>query len=84
MTTTPEERMANLETAIKRGGGLVKFASTMGISIQAIAGWRRRKFVPFNRAATVEKLFGVSRESLISPEDAEAFLMPREEGNDLL
>lgn len=84
MKTTPEDRMANLQTAIKRGGGIVKFSAALGVSLQAIAGWRRRKHVPFNRAATIERLYGVKRESLIAPEDAEAYLMPRDEGSDLL
>ena len=65
-----------LESAIKRGGGIVAFARTLGVTHQAVTAWRKRGHVPFDRAARIEVLYGVLREGLLSPRNAEAYLTP--------
>lgn len=76
--------MSNLAAAIKRGGGIVKFSRDMNVTMQAIAGWKKRGHVPFERATDIEKRFGVPRESLVHPETAAAYLTPRQDGLDIL
>lgn len=65
--TTPEERIAALDEAIKRGGGIVAFSRRMGVTHQAIYSWRKRGWVPLERALAIEAIFGISRERLIAP-----------------
>jgi DNA-binding transcriptional regulator YdaS (Cro superfamily) len=77
-------RMEWLRVAVTRGGGIVKFAKALGISLQAVDGWKRRGHVPFDRAATIEQMFGVAREELVAPELARAYLTPRDIGSSLL
>lgn len=76
MTTTPTSRREALETAISRGGGIIKFAAAMGVKHQAVSMWRKKNCVPFVRAAKIEALYGVPREDLVDPEQAAAYLMP--------
>ncbi len=68
MSSTKEERIAAPDLAIERGGGIVKFAKAMGTSHQAIYGWRRRGWVPPERAVALEAIFGIDRNYLMNPD----------------
>lgn len=61
------QRLANLETAITRAGGIVRFARSLGITHQAIYAWRKRGSVPLDKAIMIEEQFGVPRTDLIDP-----------------
>lgn len=65
--TTEEERMTALSDAIQRGGGIIKFAERMGLSHQAVYHWRKRGWVPPQRAAQIEEIFGIERGLLMHP-----------------
>lgn len=67
-----ERRIAAIDQAIKRAGGIVKFARTLGITHQAVYHWRRRGSVPLERAITIQAIFKVERDALIEPRLANA------------
>jgi DNA-binding transcriptional regulator YdaS (Cro superfamily) len=58
--------MRELERAIKRAGGLKKFADSLGVSPQVVFNWRKRRSIPVDRCAAIEKVTGgeVTREQL--------------------
>lgn len=66
--TTKEERIAAIDLAIERGGGIVKFSKAMGASHQAIYNWRKRGWVPPERALVIEAVFGIERSQLMNPD----------------
>ena len=74
--TTFQERLNALNAAIKRGGGILAFASALGVRHQAVTAWRRNGQVPIARAFTIDNLFGVPAASLMAPELAEAYSEP--------
>lgn len=63
MDITPEQ-LAALNEAIEKGGGIVKLAKTLGVTISAIQQWRSRG-VPSKRAKPIETATGVSRARLV-------------------
>lgn len=74
--TTPEERMAALDEAIKRGGGIVAFARRMGVTHQAVYYWKEREWTPLDRALAIEAIFGIDRNLLMEPRLAHALATP--------
>ena len=84
MVTTREDRLHNLELAISRAGGSVAFCKSLKMSMAALGGWRNRGYVPPARALAVERMYGIPRELIVSPEVAELYLTPRPEALDLL
>ena len=66
--TTKEERIAALDLAIERGGGIVKFCQRMNVSHQAVYNWRKRGWVPPERALVIEAVFGIERSQLMNPD----------------
>lgn len=50
-----------LEFAITASGGIAKFAAKIGLSRQAVYGWKR---VPAERVVAVETATGISRNML--------------------
>jgi transposase-like protein len=70
--TTKEDRVAALDEAVRRGGGIVKFAKALGISHQAIYHWRKRGWVPLQRAVAIEAIFKVERDRLLEPSISQA------------
>lgn len=56
----PEKDHA-LQAAILRAGGTAKLAAAIGVTPQAISGWRK---VPPTRVLQVERATGVPREKL--------------------
>ncbi|MEN9936013.1 MAG: putative antitoxin of bacterial toxin-antitoxin system, YdaS/YdaT [Chloroflexota bacterium] len=65
--TTKEERVAAIKEAIQRGGGIIKFAKSMGVSHQAVYNWMRRGWVPLERAVVIEAIFGIMSEQIVEP-----------------
>ena len=74
--TTKEERIAALDLAIERAGGIMRFTKAMGISHQAIYGWRNRGWVPLERALAIEAIFGIDRKQLMNPDILRAVNAP--------
>ena len=79
-----EDRLAALNAAITRAGGIVEFARKMAVSPQAVTQWRSQRFVALSRAVVIEDLFGIPREALVSPTVAAALARPRSDTVDLL
>ncbi|MCR9178883.1 MAG: helix-turn-helix domain-containing protein [Erythrobacteraceae bacterium] len=73
---TRRERIAALDEAIKRGGGIVAFSRRMGVTHQAIYSWRKRGWVPLERAIAIDATFNVERDRLIAPRLAWALATP--------
>ena len=65
--TTKEDRVAAIDVAIERGGGIVRFAKAMNVSHQAVYNWKARGWVPPERAVLIEGTFGVDRDRLMNP-----------------
>lgn len=84
MVTTKQDRLHNLELAISRAGGSVAFCRSLNMSLAALGGWRQRGYVPPTRALAIERMYGIPRELIASPEVAELYLTPRPEALDLL
>lgn len=73
---TPEKRMAALDEAIKRGGGIVAFARRIGVRHQAVYHWKKRGWTPLDRALAIEATFGIDRNLLMEPRLAHALATP--------
>lgn len=84
MSINQEQRSAALEAAIKRGGGIITFSKSLFVTHQAVSAWRKRGHVPFDKAARIEVLYGVPRQTLVSQRIADAFLMPVSRDEDVL
>jgi len=66
--TTKEERIAAIDLAIERGGGIIKFCKRMGVTHQAVYAWKRRGWAPLEKAVVIEAIFGIPRGDLMSPD----------------
>lgn len=73
-----------LERAITLGGGIVAFASAMGVTHQAVSAWRKKGHVPIARALEIEQKFGVPTEGLVSEGLAYGLATCRADGGDLI
>lgn len=62
-----------LNRAIAAGGGIIAFARAMGVTHQAVYHWKKRGYVPFDKAAKVQNLFGEPMLDLVR-EDVAAVL----------
>lgn len=78
--STKESRLAAMDEAVQKGGGIVAFARSMGISHQAVYHWRRRGWVPIERAIAMEAVFGIERERLMHEDLVRALSAPRAGG----
>jgi DNA-binding transcriptional regulator YdaS (Cro superfamily) len=74
--TTKETRVAAIDTAIERGGGIVRFAKAVGVTHQAVYNWKARGWVPPKRAVAIEAVFSVDRDSLMNPDLVRAINAP--------
>jgi transposase-like protein len=74
--TTKEERIAAIDLAIERGGGIVRFARGMNVTHQAVYNWRKRGWVPPERAVVIEAVFGVQRDRMMNPDLVRAVNTP--------
>ena len=74
--TTKEERIAAIDLAILRGNGIVRFAKMMGVSHQAIYAWKRRGWVPIEKAVALEAIFSIPRDDVMNPDLVRAVNTP--------
>lgn len=58
----------SLERAIAAAPGIIAFARALNVTHQAVTGWRKRGYMPPDRALVAEGIYGVSRMSLVSGE----------------
>jgi transposase-like protein len=82
--STKEERLAALNTAIERAGGAIRLAEALGITHQAIYAWRKRGWVPADKAIAVENLVGVPRISIMDPALVAVLTAPPSQAADIL
>ena len=66
--TTKETRIAALDLAIERGGGILKFCKQLGVTHQAVYNWKARGWVPPERAVAIEAVFHIPREETMNPD----------------
>lgn len=78
------ERLASINEAIRRGGGIIAFSRKLGIAHQSVSYWRKQGHVPPDRALLVEQLFGVPRRSLVHPSVLRFLETPDAEGSSIL
>lgn len=74
--TTKDERIAALDLAIERGGGIIKFCQKMKVTHQAVYSWKSRGWVPPERAAALEAVFGIPRTDMMNPDLVRAISAP--------
>jgi transposase-like protein len=72
--STKEDRVAAIDEAVKRGGGIVAFSRRMGVTHQAIYNWRNRGWAPLQRAIAIEAIFGINRYETMEPSAARALI----------
>jgi transposase-like protein len=72
--STKEERVAAIDAAIKRGGGIVAFSKSMGITHQAVYNWRNRGWAPLERAIAMESIFDINRYETMDPSVARVLI----------
>lgn len=62
--------MTGIQTAIDKAGSRRDFALSLvpPVTVQAVAQWVRRGWVPPSRALQIERLYGVDRAYLVKPE----------------
>ena len=68
MTTTKAERIAAIDLAIERGGGIIRFAKSMAVTHQAVYAWKRRGWAPLEKAIVMEAIFGIPRSDFMNPD----------------
>lgn len=74
--TTKEERIAALDLAIERGGGILKFCQRLKVTHQAVYSWKARGWVPPERAVAIEAVFGIPRTDMMNPDLVRALSAP--------
>jgi hypothetical protein len=70
------QRVEALDEAIAKGGGIIRFAKAMGVTHQAIYNWRKRGWVPPERAVVIEAIFKIDRNRLMNPDLVRALNTP--------
>jgi DNA-binding transcriptional regulator YdaS (Cro superfamily) len=68
---TMEQTQSGISAAVSKAGNQVALASKLGVTQQAVSCWLRRGWVPLGRAAEIEHVTGISRETLVNPRVAE-------------
>jgi hypothetical protein len=74
--TDKNERIAALDLAIERGGGIIKFCQKMKVTHQAVYSWKARGWVPPERAVAIEVVFGIPRTDMMNPDLVRAISAP--------
>lgn len=64
---TKTDRINYLNQVIEDAYGIIRFARDMGVTHQAVTGWRRRGCVPPERALEMAEKYGADPEKLVSP-----------------
>lgn len=62
---TPAIRELNI--AIKRGGGILAFSRSLGVSHQVVYQWKKQGYVPTERALTIQHLYGMPYIDFVKP-----------------
>lgn len=62
-----EDDVPGIDAAVHALGTQAALADALGVSQQAVAKWRKRGFVPVERAVEVEQATGVPRARLLNP-----------------
>jgi DNA-binding transcriptional regulator YdaS (Cro superfamily) len=62
--TLPED--SGVRKAVKQAGSQAAMARELGVSGQVVGFWLKQGFVPVQRAAEIENLYGIPREELVS------------------
>jgi DNA-binding transcriptional regulator YdaS (Cro superfamily) len=62
--------------AAVEAGSLSELARQTGVSPQAVQQWAAQGFVPLNRIAEIESLYGIPRAELMNPKYAAALAEP--------
>jgi hypothetical protein len=70
------QRIEAIDEAITKGGGIIKFAKAMGVTHQAVYNWRKRGWVPPERAVIIEAIFKIERDRLMNPNLVRALNTP--------
>jgi DNA-binding transcriptional regulator YdaS (Cro superfamily) len=70
------QRVEAIDEAIDRAGGVIKFARAMGVTHQAVYNWRKRGWVPPERAVIIEAVFKIDRNRLMNPDLVRALNTP--------
>lgn len=60
------DKLRGIDKVIEMAGSAQLLAARLGVSHQAVYGWRKKGFVPTKRLLQIEKMFGVQREELAS------------------
>ena len=79
-----EQRIQAIETAVDRGGGIVRFAKALGVTHQAVYSWKKRGWAPADKALIMETLFSVPRADTMDPRLVVVFATPQQDVSDLL
>ncbi len=74
IVSTKEKRVAAIDEAIKRGGGIVAFSKAMGVTHQAVYSWRNRGWAPLERSLAIEAIFGIDRYETMEPNTARVLI----------
>jgi DNA-binding transcriptional regulator YdaS (Cro superfamily) len=74
--TEKYERVEAIDLAIERAGGILKFCKVMGVTHQAVYSWRKRGWVPPERAVVIEAIFKIDRNQLMNPDLLRAINTP--------
>jgi hypothetical protein len=74
--TEKYERVEAIDLAIEKAGGIIKFCKTMGVTHQAVYSWRKRGWVPPERAVVIEAIFKIDRDRLMNPDLLRALNTP--------
>ena len=74
--TTKEQRIAALDLAIERGGGIIQFCRKLNVTHQAVYSWKARGWVPPERAVAIEAVFDIPRTDMMNPDLVRALSTP--------
>jgi len=82
--TDKVERVASIDLAITRAGGIVAFSKAVGVTHQAVYAWKRRGWAPADKALVMEAVFDVPRARTMEPRLAALVATPPSTAADLL
>ncbi len=82
--TDRTDRIRALNIAIDRAGGIGPFKVALGVTHQAVYSWKKRGYVPVDKALVIERLFATPREDIVHPDVALALRTPYQAAADVL
>jgi len=72
----PSDPIAKLNIAIARGGGILAFSRSLGVSHQVVYQWKKQGYVPTERALTIQYLYGMPYIDFVKPAFAKILTAP--------